>query len=72
MRRTKLKFNKVVARAFNRVNYILNLVDDLLIDNGLVILGKGENLEKEINFIENKNFTLYEKIKNSFRLYCYI
>lgn len=61
LKKKKLKFNKVVAIAFNRVNFILNLVDDLLIDNGLIILEKGEDLDKEMNSIKNKNFTLYEK-----------
>lgn len=72
MKKKKLKFNNVVAIALNRVNFILNLVDDLLIDNGLIILGKGEDLDKEMDSIKNKNFTLYEKNKNLFWLYCYI
>lgn len=66
LKKRKLKFNKVVARAFNRVNFILNLVNDLLIENGFVILGKGKNINNEINPLVNENFILIEKRKTHF------
>ncbi|MCX8095035.1 MAG: 16S rRNA (guanine(527)-N(7))-methyltransferase RsmG [Caldisericia bacterium] len=66
LKKEKLKFNKVVARAFNRINYILDLIDEIIYKNGLVILGKGRNLDNEINSQINKNFMLYKKIKTYF------
>ncbi|MDI6861611.1 MAG: 16S rRNA (guanine(527)-N(7))-methyltransferase RsmG [Caldisericia bacterium] len=66
LKKINLRYNKIVARAFNRVNFILNLANDLLIKDGLVILGKGKDVAKEINSLNNKNFVLFEKKATNF------
>jgi 16S rRNA (guanine527-N7)-methyltransferase len=66
LKKLKIKFDKVVARAFNRIDYILKISNDILRGNGLVILGKGNDVDSEIYRIENKNFELFDKKKTEF------
>lgn len=56
-----MKFDIICARAVSRANYILKWCLPVIKDNGLVIMGKGRDVDEEILDCADLPYTLVEK-----------
>lgn len=64
--RSKIKTDAVMARAVSRIFDILSWSMPVLETNGLVILGKKKDIDKELQQAETLPFSLYQKIPQPF------
>jgi len=64
--RLSMKFDIICARAVSRVNNILKWCLPVIKDNGLVIMGKGRDVDKEILDCVDLPYTLVEKREQTF------
>ncbi len=60
-----IKFDVVVARAFNRIETILSFVSHNVKQGGLIVLGKKEDIQEELKKITHP-FILNELVKTHF------
>jgi 16S rRNA (guanine527-N7)-methyltransferase len=60
------EFDVVCARAVNRMNIVLTWSKPVIKENGLVLLGKKRDIEKEIEDCHNMPFGIVEIVKQPF------
>ncbi|MEF3244497.1 MAG: 16S rRNA (guanine(527)-N(7))-methyltransferase RsmG [Caldisericaceae bacterium] len=60
-----IKFDVVVARAFNRIETILSFIFNNIKQGGLIVLGKKEDIQEELKQIKHP-FVLNELVKTHF------